>query len=620
LCSTLLVFVCAPVAAHGQQRELHWEALEVDARLDAVGTLHVNETHRMVFTGDWNGGERTFNLRPSHRLTLVSVDRVDPVTGDRRALAADAALDQVDEYSMVDGRTLRWRSRLPSDKPFANAQLTYVIRYELSRILLLDDGLHRLDHDFAFPDRAGDITRYSLQLALDPVWQPTSTMENRYTAGPLGPGEGFVLNLPLRYAGTGSPVAVDTRRSFATTAAALIILGVTALIVAYYFVRESKRGRFTPISRHQVDEDWIVQNVLTVPAEVVGAIWDGEVDGPEVAALIARMVAEGTLASETSDHGSLVLTLLVDRTSLQGYERTLVDGLFFDGGTVTSTALLRAHYQKSGFSPALLIAPELKTRVAQFAPREGRSWVPWVVSAVLLLGLFAMLDYEQRWNGSDYRVFFGIVAFGFGLFGWIPGLVFRRRMNWGAIAAGLCLLPALLVVAMIVATLWFFVTPDEGDLSIAVLAAVAILAAWVVHYSTSSLNSRESAAGIALRKKLTAGRQYFKSQLQTADPALQDSWYPWVMAYGLGGEADRWSTRHPDSGSRRLSRSPARSTSPGWTGFGGGRSGGAGAGASWAAAVGGIAAGVSSPGSRGGSGRSGGGGGGRSGGGGGGGW
>ena len=49
------------------QRQLSWDALDVTASLDGDGTLDVVETQAMVLTGDWNGGERTFNLRPRHR-------------------------------------------------------------------------------------------------------------------------------------------------------------------------------------------------------------------------------------------------------------------------------------------------------------------------------------------------------------------------------------------------------------------------------------------------------------------------------------------------------------------------------------------------------------------------
>ena len=58
------------------QRELHWDRLDVEARLDATGRLHVTETHALVFTGYWNGGERTFNIRPGQSLSFIGISRV----------------------------------------------------------------------------------------------------------------------------------------------------------------------------------------------------------------------------------------------------------------------------------------------------------------------------------------------------------------------------------------------------------------------------------------------------------------------------------------------------------------------------------------------------------------
>jgi len=60
-----LLFVSG--AALGE-KDLHWRALNVSARLDADGRLHVAERHFMVFTGDWNGGERSFRLEPGQSL------------------------------------------------------------------------------------------------------------------------------------------------------------------------------------------------------------------------------------------------------------------------------------------------------------------------------------------------------------------------------------------------------------------------------------------------------------------------------------------------------------------------------------------------------------------------
>jgi hypothetical protein len=138
------------------QRELHWDALDVDARLGADGVLEVSERHTMVFSGDWNGGERVFNVRPRQKLEFLGLERVDAATGARHALQKTLVPDDVDEFSWADARTLRWRSRLPSDQPFANTPLTYVLHYKLSGILLKDEERYQLDHDFAFPDRVVD--------------------------------------------------------------------------------------------------------------------------------------------------------------------------------------------------------------------------------------------------------------------------------------------------------------------------------------------------------------------------------------------------------------------------------------------------------------------------------
>jgi hypothetical protein len=82
------------------QRQLHWDALDVEVRLDDEGRLHVTETHTMVFSGDWNGGERTFNVRPRQQFAFVGMERIDP-SGEKVALGQDSSLDDVDEYVLA---------------------------------------------------------------------------------------------------------------------------------------------------------------------------------------------------------------------------------------------------------------------------------------------------------------------------------------------------------------------------------------------------------------------------------------------------------------------------------------------------------------------------------------
>src|SRR6266487_1370303 len=84
--TSLLVFLFAP-AALCAEKSLHWRAMDVRARLDADGRLHVTERQAMVFTGDWNGGQRVFRVNPGQSLKLEGIWRVDPETGERKPLS-----------------------------------------------------------------------------------------------------------------------------------------------------------------------------------------------------------------------------------------------------------------------------------------------------------------------------------------------------------------------------------------------------------------------------------------------------------------------------------------------------------------------------------------------------
>jgi uncharacterized membrane protein YgcG len=167
---------------------------------------------------------------------------------------------------------------------------------------------------------------------------------------------------------------------------------------------------------------------------------------------------------------------------------------------------------------------------------------------------------------------------------------------------------------------------SAGEASLPLLFGLLLLRLGIIHNIFNVAKTREGRKKIARRKLLTAAREFFRRELESRQPNLDDRWYPWVIAFGLGRQADHWFRAYggPAVAATSGRVSSGSSSSPGsgspgsWTG-GGGAFGGAGASSSWAAAAGAIASGVASPGS-GGSGGGGGGGGGSSGGGGGGGW
>ena len=113
----LLAFGAARAAAG---RELHWREIAVEARLAADGSLHVTELQQMVFTGDWNGGERIFRTFLGQSIEMDRIVRIDASGASRELQRGD--LDDVDRWNWKGSNTVRWRSRAPSDPEFGRAR------------------------------------------------------------------------------------------------------------------------------------------------------------------------------------------------------------------------------------------------------------------------------------------------------------------------------------------------------------------------------------------------------------------------------------------------------------------------------------------------------------------
>lgn len=618
----LALIVSSAVCAPADARELFWPEISVEARLDAEGRLHTAERQVMVFTGDWNGGERVFNLRMRQTLEFEGLSRIDDSGQEHFLEKGD--LSAVDRFEWVDSKTVRWRSRLPSDPPFDRTRITYVLRYILSNVLIPQNGRYLLDHDFLFPDREGTIERYSIRLSLDPAWEAEAPFPERISGGPLPPGRGYVLTVPLTYRGPGRPRAVWTgaAQTVRATLAALLALSFV-FHWAQFYRRERSLGRFEPlIPARDIDHRWLEENVLSLAPEVVGAAWDERTGAPEVAAVLARMVSEGKLESEIREKGwflfrrnVLTLKLRVDRSALEGYEKALVEALFVSGDT-TDTEAVRRHYGSEGFDPAAKIREPLRqaipSLVGEERPLPGTSWKAPVTLALVGLALLAV----SVWLHFG-EIFFaaGVLLVGGNAGVWAMVLAHRSREE---VARPLVSSASFgLILAVCAAGLLYFLLTGALRVGAPALAGATLLCMAMVQGTLAMGRSRQGSHKIRFRKKLASARAWFRQELAKPAPRLRDEWYPYLLAFGLGPEVDRWFRAYGGSsaGPDAVAGGTGGSSAGRWTG-GGGAFGGGGASGSWAAAAGAMAAGVSSSSS----GSGGGGGGGSSGGGGGGGW
>jgi uncharacterized membrane protein YgcG len=623
--SRLAVAACAAVLLASPavaQRQLHWRELRVEARLEADGTLRVAERQAMVFSGDWNGGERSFRRRLGQRLTLDRLVRLDPSRGEVPLVEGD--LSAVDSYGWKGRDLLRWRSRLPDDPPFDRSELVYRIDYRLDGILRRSGERFVLDHDFAFADRVGEIERFVLDLELAPQWRAVSPLEAHSERAHLVPGESFVVRAELEHLGG---AAVSTAPAPLDSSWALGVLGLFVAGVAYFLLRfvarEQGLGRFGGPQVGPVDRAFLDRVVFALRPEEIGAAWDRRVGQAEVAATLARLVAEGKLESEVKKERVLLwssdnlhLRLLVPREDLEDYERRLVDGLF-PLGDETDTKSLRQHYAGRGFDPAGRIRQLLQARIAR-RPFDDRSPKPRAVPTLALLGAGVALAAGAAVSspaGLRYYLVAVCVLLAAYLCGLFGALALRSQLQ--AFFAPGCALGCGLVVAL-AAIVALGRRPGVAPLG---AVGVALVGLGVARSLFNLAKTREGAEAILRRRELAAARRWFVEELRRPRPTLDDAWYPYLIAFGLAPQMDRWFRAFGVESATVTRRGTAWSggeagSGGGWSG-GGGAFGGGGASASWAMAATAFSAGVSSSSSSGGGG---GGGGSSSGGGGGGGW
>lgn len=629
----LLAMILATSAAHS--KTLHWRAIEVDAQLDESGFLHVVETQTFVFNGDWNGGERSFDIRAGQSLKLEGVDRVENENIVPLERGDTAALDH---YELFSGSTLRWRNRMPDDPPFENKELTYRIRYTLGGILLGRDNHYRLAHDFSFPDRPGVIERFKLHFTLDPLWSGIESPQDIERHN-LEPGTSVIVRGELAYHGTNVPRGVVVPLAPWVGQGFLLLLagGLSALFLRF-FALERKVGRIGKLTPPEaIDQAWLDKTVFSLPPEVVGAAWDGQVGAPEVAAILATMAHEKKIETSVQTRflrkPMMSMRLLVNRDSITGLGGSIINKLFFDNRANTDTDAISKHYRKTGLDLASLIRLPIERQLEKL-PKWSIKTKPvnWQVDLLALAIAFVLLVVGGI-SGSDNdgglaaaESFIGLCTLALAT---VSARFHARAISKLALRFGLVIAFALPLIA---GTTYFLL-----EAGVFLYHAPALLTAVIWNFAVfnlilDALRIDEAPEKIALRKNLLSARNYFIKQLRSRTPRLHDDWFPYLLSFGLGTNIDSWfrsygkagtgdgSTQDFASSSNSSYSGGSSSREAAWTG-GGGTFGGGGASGAWASAAAAVGAGVATPGSSsGGSSSSSGGGGGSSGGGGGGGW
>lgn len=635
-----LLFICLILLPQSiEARSLFWQDINVNATLDADGRLQIREQQTIVFSGAWNGGERTFRIRPGQKMKFGSISRIDDKGQEIPLIRGNLKL--VDHWDHNGKKTIRWRSRLPSSPPFNNTPITYVLRYSLGHILTPDGQGYLLNHDFCFPDRSGIVKNFRLNLEFDPLWQhpPVSLTRNN-----IAPGNGVVFRQVLSFSGQSQPAirkkqaplpvaALPTPVSPAPNWLRILLLLVLISWIIWkihsFFQWENALNRFERILPASiVDEQWLEKELFIYKPEVAGATWDKTTSTAEVSAVLARLVQEGKMKSWLTPYlipffnikfpgipPVLHLQLLQPKKSFSGYEYTLINGLFVDGSDQTDTQTIRKYYQKrrKTFDPVLKLRSPMKRQIKKLV-KEGHSaldmiWVPTVVFAVA--GFFLLLTngflHKSEFIPLQAPGMFGIVQF------WVIGFAMAFNYRKSVLSLGWRLFAVFFFICcVLIGFCVFLFFPVSSILLLGLFCMAMAITNNIVNLS----KSRDSEEGLTLRRKFATARNYFKQELTQENPQINDSWFPYLLAFGLGSKVDSWfqkfGTNVSHFGSTGMSSHTGSSHSGSSFSGGGGTFGGGGTSGSWSAAVGSLTAsgGGSSSGGSGGGGSSGGGGGG----------
>lgn len=350
----LLLFLLFPgTYLLSQTKTLDWDQIEVDAYLDKDGSLEITETQSIRFSGDWNGAYRRYDLGLGEKIKFISLDR--KLENGTWISLKSGPLYYTDEFQYDQLRhEIKWRSRMPGDKPFDNTILVYKIKMKYFGILRREGGDNfRLDHDFGFSDRKGNIGRMSIQLKLHEIWKIPGKFENSLTFvsnSPLPPDQKMTVSLDLKYTGneieslSPSPIRIYFFRGIELI---LILFGLGILNFLLYLYARKIGIMDEPI---RIDSWKLFYEKLsdTKPEYVAILAESGMTE-----TWMTRLINEGKLQLSYSEKTNIILRKLVEDDAFFETDQKILKALFVNGGKEISSNQIKEYYKSKKTSYSL---------------------------------------------------------------------------------------------------------------------------------------------------------------------------------------------------------------------------------------------------------------------------
>jgi hypothetical protein len=566
----MLLAACALALAAGRAdaATIEWTLIDVKARLDNEGRLHVVETHTMRVEKGGFFLFREFGLGADQAIAFRALVRLDP-DGSEHPLR-DADVDGPDAFRYYP----RGHAHFQLPELGAGAEIAYRFEYELLNAvspawaiaagpdaLIEDDRIvspwqrlraivadwrearpdpekrYRLDHDVLLPSREGpayEVRQIDYRLAFDDAWKQvhpeaelaTVQADSSYRVRPL-----------FEYLREGRPAAASWRQAL-ERCGSLVALPILGLVL---WLGLLTREAFTMRSLGPVDRAVIVEHLLSLAPEQVRGWVEGTPVKPTAEDVLTRLASERKLAVEldpakdADEEREVHMRLLAPLASFAGPERELVRSLFPKGGNETSSAQLREFYAERGLDleVALGAAP---VAMLPAPPRRWLGALPWL--GLGALGLILQLRALPRTDYVAMLIFANAVA---------ALLVAAWPRAWwhGTLPRRGLLIPLFGLIAVFLAVHLSVNRPLPAQVWVG--TGLAALAGFAIVLG----GSRMPAGGPYQQvRQLGVIRRFALNELRRPYPRLEDGWLPHLRALGLAGAIEAWQRRHGGVASR----------------------------------------------------------------------
>jgi len=579
-----------------------WTLIEVEARLDNDGRLHVVETHHMQVEKGGFSLFREFGLGADQVIAFKGLTRVDSDGAQHPLVDADVDedpgryryYDRGHAYYLVpelkEGGELAFRFEYDLVNAVAPVwgiaagpgplveEPEFVQPWRRLGHILADwqDGRtdpmrrFRLDHDVLLPSRevpAYKVRRVDYRLEFDTAWKRVHPAAEIAT---VVPDDHYRVRVLFEYLPPGAPPGAPSREAAARLAAvaALPVVGVFLWLLLLAAEAFSARG-LGPVGRELVAE----QLMPLAPEEITRLAGEPlRRDDPE--AVLSRLAAERKIAVDVQPPvhdeipGEVRMRLLVPPASLPAFERAVLEPLFPEGQEMTS-ARLHEVYKEAGLDPGALVAGLLPPSATSRSP-AGWSLVHLLTVPLGILGLVLQFRALNHIDSAPFVVIAnaGILA----VRAWPKGWWCTSRPVRGL------LVPLALMTAAYLALHLTFNRPLPVQVWVG--GALVVLAV----QGSVLVGSRMRTGGAYTRLRHFARiRRFAAAELRRQNPRLEDAWTTRLEALGLRREIGRWRERfggvgqlapdlsaaaalEPLSGPRYTGRVPEPFVGPaGWT-------------------------------------------------------